>query len=330
MLDLKTIAELPALSGQTVRGLYLLTGCEERTGDAGQTRLQLTLEDATGSTPGIVWSEYRAGMPAMTLMTPVCVTGVVQDFNGKAQLRVHQLRHEPVEAVPCGAALLPLGRCPEVAKDALVRLIALERSLPESLSGFLKRVLLDPRLGVPLLRCRASVRHHHAFVGGLLVHSTHLLDQITTLAKVLLPEDPMAVHLAQLGFLLHDIGKVISVGETHRDQYGLVVRHETLSLLLLAEHLRWLEGQDKSLMVALTYILEYIATPQKSRGYAEYLVAEFVVTFDQWSAATFNERDMSALLRGKRKSASKPITLIETDAANDAAYALESRASHRR
>lgn len=296
---ISTVA-LAAHQGETLRSTFMLTECTEKPCSSGATRLQVVLEDAEGSVLGFVWPEHRPFIGPVTVSAPVDVHADVRIFDGKSQLNIRQMTALNPDAVECAAELMPFRQCPVEAQGALSRLQDLERSLPDPLRGFLRRILLDPAIGVPLLRCRASVNHHHAQVGGLLIHSTAALDIAASLARWALPDDAMAPAMAQLGYLLHDLGKIRSVGESRRPLHGLLVSHEVHTLLMLATHLSWLESRDAGLAAAMKYTLEYIATPAKSRGWGEYLVAEFVTTLDTWSAAGHNGRDLASLLFGTK------------------------------
>lgn len=289
---------LAAQQGQPVRSHFLLTECAEKPCGSGGSRLQVVLEDSEGSVLGFVWPERRSLIGSVAAGTPVEVQATVGLFDSQPQLRIQQLNALQPDQVECAAELLPYRRCPVEARDALKCLIDFERSLPEPLGGFLRRVLLDPAIGVPLLRCRASVGHHHSQVGGLLLHSTSALDIAANLGRWALPADPLAPAMTQLGYLLHDLGKLRSVGEASRPLHGLVIRHEIHSLMLLAPHLKWLESQDADLAAALQYVLAYVATPPKSRPWGEYLVAELVTSLDAWNAAGHNGRDLASLLSG--------------------------------
>ena len=309
-----TTATLAAQQGQAIRSSFLLTESTEKPCSSGGSRLQVVLEDSEGSVLGFVWPERRNLISAVAAGAPVEVQATVSLFDGQPQLRIHQLNALQPDQVECAADLLPYRRCPVEARTALKSLIDFERTLPEPLSGFLRRVLLDPAVGVPLLRCRASVGHHHAQVGGLLLHSTSALDIAANLARWALPTDALAPAMTQLGYLLHDLGKLRSVGESRRPLHGLVVRHEIHSLMLLAPHLKWLESQNADLAAALQYILAYVATPPKSRGWGRYLVAELVTSLDAWNAAGHNGRDLAALLSGRKLDA---LTKPQVAAAND-------------
>nr|MDA8397968.1 hypothetical protein [Actinomycetota bacterium] len=111
------------------------------------------------------------------------------------------------------------------------------------------------------------------------------------------PDDPDSVAIARIGYFLHDLGKIRTVGGTVRPALHHVVRHEIHTLLLLAPHLEWLRGRSSELHAALVHVLEYVATPAASRTRARYFPAEVVVQFDQWSAAAHARRDIHALCR---------------------------------
>jgi len=294
--ELGTIDSLAKRDGQTATGVYLLTGHSEHMGQSGQARLQLTLEDATGRATAFVWPEARDAVAITDAPTPVLVIATAQLFDGKAQLKVHGLEAANLECVMSATDLLPRRRCPDTALAALSRLTRLERELPAPLDSFLRRVLLDSRISLAFLRCRASVSHHHSLVGGLLTHSTEMLDLAGEITQQTIPSDAWSPYLAQLAYLLHDLGKLKSVGELRRPEHALIVGHEFLTIEMLAPHLRWLEEQDARLAVALRHVFAYLATPFRGRTTPQHIIAEVVETLDQWSAAKHNGRTLDHLL----------------------------------
>ncbi|MDZ4078604.1 MULTISPECIES: hypothetical protein [Hydrocarboniphaga] len=300
-VELGTVATLPLKAGMTGHGTYLLTEYSEREGSSGQLRLQLTLEDATGRVTAFVWPETRDSVVIPPLPCPVSVLACVQIFDNKPQLKVQCLAGLASHEVERATSLLPRHRCPEAVLPAFDRLARLESELPSPLNGFLREALLDPMVGIPFLKCRGSVQHHHAFVGGLLAHSTELLDLATEAARFLAPDDAWSPHLAQLGYLFHDLGKLRSVGEVRRPMYALAVRHEMVTIELLAPHLRWLELRDLRLATGLRAVFDHLATPFSARKIPRYVIAEIVATLDQWSAASHNRRDLASLLSPEQK-----------------------------
>lgn len=288
--------------GQVVKMPAWVVSRKDKTLSNGKPQVQLVLGDGYDSVLGYVWPEHRDHVGPITTQAPCMVTAAVREFDRKPNLDIRQISPIDPSEIECAAALLPLGACPPEARGGLARLVALEQALPFPLSGFLKRVLMDPAIGLSLLRCRASVDHHHSFPGGLLVHCTDLLDLAGSLAAAILPADPLAPSMAQLGYLLHDLGKLRSVGEECRPKDPFVLRHETMTVELLSPQLTWLERQDRELALGLRYVLQYLATPAASRGIAQYHVAEIVVFLDHGSAASKEGRDLSSLLKRRPMS----------------------------
>lgn len=238
------------------------------------------------------------------------VEGQLRLAGSVTEVAVHRWQSLETSSVDSAVSLLPASVCPESALPALVALGELERRLPSSLRGFLSRVLLDPRISRPLLRSRASVRHHHAVEGGLLMHSTELLSVIPALSAALLPDEPDAWAYASLGYLFHDIGKVVTVGSEAFPALLRNLRHESEGLWLLASHLGWLETQDFSAAAVLRYIFDFVATPAAERKQAKYLVADMVVMLDRLSAGADRTRGLGDLL---------PMAVMDM-AANDPCY----------
>ncbi|MHB8385269.1 MAG: hypothetical protein ACYDDA_15430 [Acidiferrobacteraceae bacterium] len=288
------LARLRAHAGQTITGQYRLTAATDVS--AATPRLQLTLADATGSVLGFVWPEHREHVQIPPVGRPVQVEASVRFHEGRPQLCITRLSGLDADQVAVASDVI----CAPSQKRTHDLLRSLELSLPQPLRGFLVRVLLDPAIGSPFLACRASGQHHHPEQGGLMVHSLENLDLIGATVRRTLPDDPVSVAIAQIGYLLHDVGKIRTVGASARPALHHVVRHETHSLLLLAPHLEWLRSQSAEVHAALAYVLEYLATPAASRSRARYFPAEVVVQFDQWSAAAYARRDIKALCRPAR------------------------------
>lgn len=294
--SLGPIDALPTQASASGSGIYLMTGAEERISRSGAPYLRVMLEDAGGTMTGSVWPEHRHRVDAPPLPAVVSVSGKVKVFDQKPHLNVERLVAASIDETPFASDLLPRHRCPAPGRSGLDALATLERTLPPPLGGFLKRVLLDPAIALPLLRCRASVSHHHAFAGGLLAHSTQMLDVAADLARRVLPGDATAPVMTQLSLVLHDLGKLRTVGETRRPQGALAIRHEFISIELLAMHLRWLEQQDFAAALGLRYVLTYLATPKKAKPFARYAVAEIVERLDELSAASHHGRDLTQLV----------------------------------
>jgi hypothetical protein len=165
-----------------------------------------------------------------------------------------------------------------------------------NLRRFLNRVLLDGRIGRPLLTCRASQTHHHADPGGLLVHSVEVMESCTT-SLACSKMSALELDITRIAALLHDIGKVRTVGSGRvRPVHCKLVRHETQTNRLLEPHLEWLRTRDPSAAAGLDYIFDFLAQPAGSRAYARFVGAELVADADHQSTAFANRRRLCDLL----------------------------------
>lgn len=305
-------------------GLYLLTHYKEVENSGGKSWMQFTLEDATGRMTGFGWPEAQEAILIPPIPSPVSVQGRVRIHGGRPQLTVQALAGVSGAAVPRATGLLPRYRCPDSALTAFDRLAKLEGSLPAPLNGFLREVLLDPVISIAFLGCRGSVSHHHAWVGGLMMHSTELLDFAEAMVRFVLPHDAWSPHLAQLGCLLHDLGKLRTVGEHRRPDYALTARHEMLTIELMAPHLAWLERREPTLAVGLRAVFDYLVIPKASRIIPNYFVAELVEKLDHWSCARHEPRGLDYLLHNGRQGR-RPLHLVVREAANNAVHDPEVR-----
>ena len=144
---------LTSQEGQTGSGLYLLTGAEERISRSNTAYLRVVLEDAGGRMTGSIWPEHRHRTELPGLHSVVSITGSVVPLGNRTHLNIERLAPVAVDQVTYATDLLPRHRCPEEAHPGFDALAAFERTLPSPLDGFLKRVLLDPAIGLPFLRC---------------------------------------------------------------------------------------------------------------------------------------------------------------------------------
>lgn len=292
------IADLADWMGSEIEGQYLLVDAQDVDGSF-LPYAEVRLADATGSATGLIWSDRAPGVVLPNIGTAVRVVGLVYERNGEPQLDIRVLESLPSDCVEPATDLLL-----DLPQESAGALRALETSLPRVLRRFLARVLLDPAIWPAFATCRASEQHHHADRGGLLRHSLENVDLIAAVVERTLPRDAMSVGVAQLGYLLHDVGKIRTVGASQRPALSWAVRHETHNLLVLAPHLAWLREARPEIHAALVYVLEYVATPAPARKRSQYFPAEVVATFDGWSAARHTARGLGPFLHVAPRSRS--------------------------
>ncbi len=218
MLQQPTVAALR--KDDRFLGFLLVRMAEQRQSNKGDKYLDMTLGDATGDLNAKLW-DGKAAPPAVG--TVVKVRATVQEYNGRLQLRVEQIRATaPQDEVDMSALTLCAPETPEAmlgeinaAIDAM-RTPDLQKLLRELLAACGDRLVYYP----------AAQRLHHAERSGLLHHTVSMLRT----AKAILPVYPyLDADLLLAGVIAHDLSKT---AEMQSDAMGNVKDYTTDGLLL--------------------------------------------------------------------------------------------------
>jgi putative nucleotidyltransferase with HDIG domain len=171
--------------------------------------------------------------------------------------------------------------CPPKAQGALDKLSALGRHLPAPWGTLVHSVLDNHILAERFTTLPASFSHHHAFPGGLLVHSVEVAELVARSASLCHGSEKAA---AIVGGLFHDIGKTKTMGRdsASRSAYDWG-HHESITGEMLAKQFDWLETLDLSSANALRAILAW--RPTRDAPFAPFPPAELVRNADQMSTA---------------------------------------------
>ena len=171
------------------------------------------------------WESECKGFHVPRHLARVYAAGRIRERRGRLELACSELIAE--DPTP-------------LIRAARERLRTLARSVnPAPLRELLRRVFRDPAIGPAFLIAPASLSYHHAFSGGLLVHSAQCAGMVHRWM-----EGEALQGLATTAALLHDIGKVRTLsGDMTRTPLGRLVSHDALTLEVLAPHLAWLDGE---------------------------------------------------------------------------------------
>ncbi len=274
------IADLAAYAGVPIRGIFRLSAYQARTDRYGRPYWQARLEDMSGSLCAYGWSQVFTPDPCVGIGQPV-----------EAELRIRFLNGGPIGDLvalrPASSGslnplrLLPRSRLPR--PDYAARLEQFIDACPVPvLQQFLFGVFREEPLARAFLTLPASQAHHHAWAGGLAEHS---LEVAALVERTLVRETLSDRTLAVVAGLLHDIGKArVLHADGQRTSLGFVLRHEVLTLELLADGLRFLESRWPDGAVALRYLLTWQNGARDSRPLLPSVLAlQFA---DRYSSAT--------------------------------------------
>jgi 3'-5' exoribonuclease len=193
-------------------GFLLIRSAEKRKDSKGNDYVDMNLTDRTGEINCKIWNWMpEAEVPEAG--TPIKVRGLIQEYNGRLQLRVEKWRPATDEDPVDMNSLVP---CAPRKPDEMMREI---RETIDSFENEDLRKLTEGMLeiaGDKLSWFPAAQRMHHAERSGLLHHTTDMLR----LARNLLEVYPwLNRDLLLAGVIIHDLGKI---EEMKSDQTGNV------------------------------------------------------------------------------------------------------------
>ena len=232
-------------------GFLLVRSSDQRTGSNGSKYLDMNLTDRTGEINCKMWDGTVAPPPAGTVIK---VRGLVQEYNGRTQLRVERMRPAQEEDHVDLSRLVPCA--PEKPEDMLREINdAIDRFASEDLQKLVREMLR--MAGDRLMWFPAGQRLHHAERSGLLHHTTGMLR----LAEHVIEAYPF-LHgdLLRAGVILHDLSKISemksdemgNVSDYTRD--GLLIGHLVRGVATLAQAAKNV-GVEGEMVVLLEHMI---------------------------------------------------------------------------
>ncbi|MBQ7306565.1 MAG: HD domain-containing protein, partial [Clostridia bacterium] len=232
-------------------GFLLVRSSDQRTGSNGSRYLDMNLTDRTGEINCKVWDGNVAPPPAGTVIK---VRGLVQEYNGRLQLRVEKLRASTPEDQVDLSRLVPCApESPEKMRSEIDETI--DRFKSENLKKIVREML---RLaGDKLEWFPAAQRLHHAERSGLLHHTTGMLR---TAEHIIEAYPWLNGDLLRAGVILHDLSKIAEMKSdelgnvTDYTRDGLLIGHLVRGVAVLAEAARNV-GVEGEVVVLLEHMI---------------------------------------------------------------------------
>jgi len=170
---------------------------------AGKPYLILEVADRSGEIGGPVWEQVEAFQQSCPVGGFVHLSGQVQVYQGKPQLRIDAARAVDRSAVDL-ADFVPVAKGDREAMAAELQALVVKVADPflkKLLNRFFSKESFWPRFQ----EAPAAKGIHHAYLGGLLEHSL----SVAKVANLLAGHYPgVDRSLLLAGALLHDIGKI--------------------------------------------------------------------------------------------------------------------------
>ena len=232
-------------------GFLLVRSSDQRTGSNGSRYLDMNLTDRTGEINCKLWDGNVAPPPVGTVIK---VRGLVQEYNGRLQLRIEKIRASvPGDQVDLSRLVPCAPESPAAMRQEIEDTI--DRFQSEDLKKITREML---RLaGDKLEWFPAAQRLHHAERSGLLHHTTGMLR---TAEHIIEAYPFLRGDLLQAGVILHDLSKIAEMKSdelgnvTDYTRDGLLIGHLVRGVARLAEAAKNV-GVEGELVVLLEHLI---------------------------------------------------------------------------
>jgi 3'-5' exoribonuclease len=241
-----------------VEEIFLASDKQLRPNRNGNLYLQVELSDRTGRIGARMWNASEHAYRSFENGDYVRVEGSTQVFQGAVQLIATNITRVLPDEID-EADFMPLA-AREIDRLA-VRLAELLRGLANpQLRALAEAFLIDDDFMRRFCRAPAGIKHHHAYVGGLLEHVVNLMEVVIRIAD----RYPM-IDADQLlmGAFIHDMGKIEELAYERSFSYtdeGQLIGHVVMAVAMLdrrVEEAEKLAGEpiDEELVLRLKHMI---------------------------------------------------------------------------
>ena len=197
-------------------GFVILKKCEEKNAKNGSVYLDLVLGDKDGEIPAKLWDYKGEGLFESEMV--VKVRGTVEQYNGKDQFRISQIRPASSSDDYNIADLVPASEVggAQIFDMLVKRVQAFEDA---DIKNIVLSILNDKK--DLLINCPAAFRLHHAMLGGLMLHT---ISSVRMAEEICIFYHSLNKELLLAGAILHDTAKT---WEFQLSKTGLVKSYST-------------------------------------------------------------------------------------------------------
>lgn len=200
---------------ETLDIFLLIKSAEAKTTRNGKPYLAITFQDTSGEMSGNHWDASEEDMELFTSGTVVKVKGKREEYNGKPQIRINDLRVAE-DGEPTNSELY-VERAP-MKKEEMVELFS--QAIFDITNPSMNRIVrhIMNKYQKEFFQAPAAKKNHHAFMGGLAFHTVSMLTIAQTVAE---QYSGINKSLLFAGLILHDVGKVIELTGPTATEYTL-------------------------------------------------------------------------------------------------------------
>lgn len=230
---------------------FRVLGRIDRLNREGQGCTRLELGCLAGAATAVLrHSNFLPHQRAIQHGDIVRVSGELRTLNDRRLLKVDSLHRCDLLESLRPTALLPADWVLPHLIPNLRRVTRYWNSIYHpAVQALLSAVFRDASTAMGFLNVPGSMRHHHAYQGGLLVHTAEMLEGLCKYAAY--RDAGIRRDIAIALIILHDIGKTVTLVGSEKERYascrGAIQPHDMAALEMLAVPLARLETKDASI-----------------------------------------------------------------------------------
>ena len=220
----------------------------------GKPFLTLILADKTGEIEAKLWDVSETDEKAYAAEATVKVQGEVQNFRGRSQLKIRQIR---LTTDTDGVKKADLIQTAPLSQEEMLEKVTqyiFEMTNPniQRVTRYLLKKYQDDFLVFP-----AATKNHHEFMSGLAYHVVSMLDLAKRIAG-LYPS--LNKDLLYAGVILHDLGKVFELSGPVSTVYtveGNLLGHITIMVNEIGKAADELDIKTEEIMILQHLVLSH-------------------------------------------------------------------------
>jgi len=240
--------------GDTFEGFMLIREAKKGIASNGKPFLTLFFGDSTGEIDAKLWDASKEDEETFIVERIVKLVGDIQEFRGKAQMRIKSIR--PAQVTDGVRVSDFLERSPidkEVLQEKMTEAIFEMKNpnIQRIVRAFIKKYNDD------LFIYPAASRNHHAYVSGLAHHIVSMLAIGRQLCEIY-PE--LNKDLLYAGIILHDIGKLHELSGAVSTSYtleGKLLGHISLMVTEIKEIASELSIEGEEVIILQHLVLSH-------------------------------------------------------------------------
>jgi 3'-5' exoribonuclease len=245
--------------GDSFDGFMLIKEAKKGTASNGKAFLTLFFVDATGEIDAKLWDASGEDVNMYTDGKVAKLSGDINEFRGKAQMRIKSIRPAKVtDGVRVSDFLEKAPIEKETLQEQMMEAV-FEMKNPNMMRivrAFIKKYQED------LFVYPAASKNHHAFVSGLAYHVVSMLKIAKNLCAIY---PSLNKDLLYAGIILHDIGKIHELSGVVSTTYtiqGNLLGHISIMVSELNEVAKELHIEGEEVMLLQHIVLSHHGKPE--------------------------------------------------------------------